>query len=126
MLLLACSVAQSRPTLCDPVDCSPPGSSVRGISQARILEWVAIFLFQGVFPTQGSNPHLLSLLHCRQILSLLSHQGKPIKSHANSYITTRFTTCSENKVIFLLRKKIQSESSNIKKGQDLHSITITV
>ena len=35
-------VTQSCPTLCDPVDCSPPGSSVRGILQARILEWVAI------------------------------------------------------------------------------------
>ena len=36
-------VAQSCPTLCDPVDYSPPGSSVHGILQARILEWVAIF-----------------------------------------------------------------------------------
>ena len=35
-------VAQSCPTLCDPVDCNPPGSSVHGILQARILEWVAI------------------------------------------------------------------------------------
>ena len=35
-------VAQLCPTLCDPVDCSPPGSSVHGILQARILEWVAI------------------------------------------------------------------------------------
>ena len=35
-------VAQSCPTLCDPMDCSPPGSSVRGIFQARTLEWVAI------------------------------------------------------------------------------------
>ena len=35
-------VAQSRPTLCDPLDCSPPGFSVRGIFQARVLEWVAI------------------------------------------------------------------------------------
>ena len=34
-------VAQSCPTLCDPVDCSPPGSSVHGLLQARILEWVA-------------------------------------------------------------------------------------
>ena len=34
-------VAQSCPTLCNPVDCSPPGSSVYGIFQARILEWVA-------------------------------------------------------------------------------------
>ena len=38
----ACSVAQSCPTLCDPVDCSPPGSSVHGILQARVLEWVAM------------------------------------------------------------------------------------
>ena len=33
---------QSCSTLCDPIDCSPPGSSVSGILQARILEWVAI------------------------------------------------------------------------------------
>ena len=37
-----CSVVQSCLTLCDPMDCSPPGSSVNGISQARIPEWVAI------------------------------------------------------------------------------------
>ena len=35
-------VAQSCPTLCDPMDCSPPGSSVLEILQARVLEWVAI------------------------------------------------------------------------------------
>ena len=35
-------VAQLCPTLSDPVDCSPPGSSVRGIFQARVLEWVVI------------------------------------------------------------------------------------
>ena len=35
-------VAQSRPTLCDPMDCSLPGSSLHGILQARVLEWVAI------------------------------------------------------------------------------------
>ena len=37
-----CLVAKSYPTLCNSMDCSPPGSSVHGISQARILEWVAI------------------------------------------------------------------------------------
>ena len=37
-------VAQSRPTLCDPLDCSLPGSSVHGILQARVLEWSAIAL----------------------------------------------------------------------------------
>ena len=40
-------VAQSCPTLWDPVDCSPPGSSVHGILQARILEWVAISFSRG-------------------------------------------------------------------------------
>ena len=40
-------VAQSCPTLCDPVDCSPQGSSVHGIFQASILEWVAISFSRG-------------------------------------------------------------------------------
>ena len=40
-------VAQSCPTLCDPVDCSLPGSSVHGILQARILEWVTISFSRG-------------------------------------------------------------------------------
>ena len=43
----ACSVAQSCLILCNLIDCSPPGSSVHGISQARILEWVAIAFFRG-------------------------------------------------------------------------------
>ena len=40
-------VAQSCHTLCDPMDCSPPGSYVHGIFQARILEWVAISFSRG-------------------------------------------------------------------------------
>ena len=40
-------VAQSCPTLCNPVDCNPPSSSVRGILQTRILEWVAIPFSRG-------------------------------------------------------------------------------
>ena len=40
-------VTQSCPTLCDPMDCSPPGSSVHGILQARIFEWVAITFSRG-------------------------------------------------------------------------------
>ena len=43
-------VAQSCPTLCDPTDCSPSGSSVHGISQARVLEWVAISFSRGSSP----------------------------------------------------------------------------
>ena len=39
-------VTQSCPTLCDPMDCSPPGSSIHGIFQARVLEWGAIAFFR--------------------------------------------------------------------------------
>ena len=42
-------VTQSCLTLCDPVDCSPPGSSVHGIFQARVLEWIAISFSRGSF-----------------------------------------------------------------------------
>ena len=42
-----CLVTQSCPTLCDPTDCSPLGSPVHGILQARILEWVAIPFCRG-------------------------------------------------------------------------------
>ena len=42
-----CLVTKPCPTLCDPMDCSLPGSSVHGISQARILEWVAISFSRG-------------------------------------------------------------------------------
>ena len=50
-------------TLCDSVDCSPPGSSVHGTLQARILEWVAMPYLNGIFQIQKLNPCLLCLLH---------------------------------------------------------------
>ena len=59
---------------CTPMDCSPLGSSVHGISQARILEWVA-FPSPGDLTSQGAHPHLLNW----QVDSLpLSHQGSPL------------------------------------------------
>ena len=89
-------VAQSFPTLSDPMDCSSPGPSIHGIFQARVLEWVAIAfsdglysplnsprqntgvgglsLLQGVFPIQGWNP---GLPRCRRILYHLSHKESP-------------------------------------------------
>ena len=51
-----CSATKSCPTPCDPVDCSPPGSSVHGISQARILEQDCHFLLQGIFPSRHQTP----------------------------------------------------------------------
>ena len=63
-------VTQSCLTLCDTMDCSSPGSSVHGIIQTGILEWVAIS-FSRDLPNPG-------LLHCRQIFYCLSHQGSPL------------------------------------------------
>ena len=72
-----CVCAQSCPTLCDSMDCSPPGSSVHGILQARILEWVAISFSSGIFLTQGLNPCLLRLLHWQVDSLPLSHLQSP-------------------------------------------------
>ena len=64
-------------TLCNPMDCSLPGSSVHEISQARILEWVDHALLQGIFPTQGLNTRLLCLLHWQAGSLPLAPPGKP-------------------------------------------------
>ena len=73
-MLLLCLVTQVCPTLCHPMGCSPTCSSVHGIFQARLLEWVAIFLLQGIFLIQELNQ---GLLHWRWILYKLSYQGSP-------------------------------------------------
>ena len=56
-----CKLLQSCLILCDPVDCSQPGSSVQGVLQARILEWVTIPLSRG-FPDTGIEPASLMSL----------------------------------------------------------------
>ena len=68
---------QSCPTLYDPMDCSPPGSSVHGILRAWILEWVCHALLQGIFPTQGLNPSLLHLLYWQAGSYHQRHLGRP-------------------------------------------------
>ena len=55
-------VAQSCLTLCDPMDCSPPGSSIHGIFQARVLEWGAI-AFSGLDCKQVIKPPSLNFLN---------------------------------------------------------------
>ena len=67
------------------MDSSPPGSSVHGILQARILGWVAI-LFSRIFPTQELNPHLLCLLH-RQAGSLPPVPPRKPKYFLKDYLT---------------------------------------
>ena len=70
--IIVCLVAQSYSTLWDPVDCSPPDSSVHWILLGKNTGVGCHFLLQGIFQTQGSN---LCLLHCRRILYCLRHQG---------------------------------------------------
>ena len=81
-----CSVAQSCQTVCDPMDCILPGSSVHRILQARILEWVAISFSRGsswprdrtlVFCITGRlfSIWILSLHVCRSVISLASIKG---------------------------------------------------
>ena len=69
LLKVKVKIAQSCPTLCDPMD-----HTVHGILQARILEWVAFPFSKVIFPIQGLNP---GLPHCRRILYQLSHKGNP-------------------------------------------------
>ena len=68
-----CLVAKSFLTLCDPIDCNPPGLSIHRISQARILEWVAL-------PFSRGSPWIrdqTSLLHWQADSLQLSPQGSP-------------------------------------------------
>ena len=67
-----CLVIQSCLTRCDLSDCSPPASSVHGDSPGKNAGLGIHALFQGIFPTRGSNP---GLPHCRRIFYHLNHQG---------------------------------------------------
>ena len=87
------------PTLCDPMDCSLPGSSVHGIFQARVLVVGCHFFLQWTFPTQGSD---LGLPHCRQTLYRLSHQGSPLLSDIDLQIF--FPTCGLSFHFFFFSK----------------------
>ena len=70
---MLCLVAQSCLTLWDPMDCSPPGSSVHGGSPGKNTRVSCHALLQEIFPPQGSNP---GSLHCRGILNQLNCQGR--------------------------------------------------
>ena len=93
--MLSCVHAQSLqscPTLCDPMDYSPPGSSVHGILQARILEWVAMVHGSGDLPGPGTEPVSPAL----QVDSLpLRHQGSP----SCYYLITMFSQGKDNSFI---------------------------
>ena len=80
--------------LCDLMDCSPLGSSVHGIYQAQNTGVGCHFLPQGIFPTQGSNPSLLHLLHWQ----------------SNSLPLDLFTSESLNEVDGIRLREVASEN----------------
>ena len=93
--------------LATPVDCSPPGSSVHGISQARILGWVAIS-YTGDLP----NPAIeLGTPYCRWILHCRSLQGSPILAWKNSIFNTNASVHSPT--LADLKKHTASSSSRL-------------
>ena len=69
VLLLCCAHAQSCLTLCDHMDCNPPRSSVLGIFQARILEWIVIHFMEGSSPSRFHSyckiKHWVWFIHIR-------------------------------------------------------------
>ena len=76
VLMSECMHIQLGPTLCNPMDCSPPGSSVPGILQARILEWVAISSSRGSSQPRDQTHVVSPVFPVLQVDSLpLSHQG---------------------------------------------------
>ena len=85
--------AQSRLTLCDPKDCSPPHSSVHGISRQEYQSGL-LFPPPGIFPTQGSNPCLPCLLHWQEDFFTTEPPGKPMRTEALSILLSVHHLCS--------------------------------
>ena len=83
-------------TLCNPMDCSPPGSSVHGIFQARILEWGAIFSSRG-----SSRPRDRTTSPALQVDSLPLSCGGGCLSMALWYLCSQFLTCISSENDFL-------------------------
>ena len=115
LLLFSCQVVSHSLW---PLDCSSPGSSVHGISQARILEWVTIFFLQRIFLAQVSNPRLL---HWQADFLPLSHQGSPCEDLQTSLKKKkRLLTClskptvkersiSEHRIVFFVARLCLSQ-----------------
>ena len=99
-----CLVTQLCPTLCDSTDCSPPGSSVHGISQARILEWVAIPFSRGSLrPMDGTQiSHIAGELFTTWVI------GNPKKTGVSSlsFLQENFPTQELNWGILHCRRII--------------------
>ena len=106
---MLCLVAQACPTLCGPMDCSPPGSSVHGHSPGKNIGVGCYALLQGIFPTQGLNP---GLLHGRKILYHLSHKAsfKYLAINIPKHFVQLWDT--HTIILLLISKKFQFKFTN--------------
>ena len=87
VFLLKSIVAQSCLTLCNPMDCNPMGSSVHGILQARILEWVAISYPKGFFHPRDQTGVSCIAGRFFFFLNHLNHQGSPSMRETQSLLS---------------------------------------
>ena len=132
ILCVLCLVAQLRPTLCNPVDCSPPGSSVHGDSPGKNTGVGCHALLQEIFLTKGWNP---GLPHSRWILHrwshILSHSFQPLPAPNSLLLCARFPaalslfsiyvkvhSCRPNKIPIPQAKPYLSASSSSLAGPD--------
>ena len=83
LFIIVCVLVTQSCSLCDPMNCSPPGSSVHRILQARILEWVAISSTRGSSRPRDQN--LIFRVSCigRRVLPITEPPGKPIQWSRN-------------------------------------------
>ena len=137
-----CAVSQSRPTLCDPIDCNPPGSSVHGILQARVLEQSVISSTRGSSPprdqtcaspwqenfyhTQHSKEgkgfftdHLEWALGC-WISQLRKEQGEDVQELRHRWPTTYQTLQAMPINVYSIKKK----TSTWELGMTFHTIQL--
>ena len=95
--LVCAKSLQTCLTLCDPMGCSPPGSYVHGIFQARTLKWATLSSRRSsrlpIWSRQGLNLHLLHLLHWQADSLPLSHLGSAPPPHIYIYLCVCVCVC---------------------------------
>ena len=108
--LSCCLVTQSCLTFCDPMDCRPPGSCVHGISQARILEWVATSFSRGSsWPRDGTRSACVSCIGSR-ILAHCTTREAPFPYPEATTVSSSFCVLLEYSVFVRTHKHADTDT----------------